>query len=380
MIANPTLASPIKDEMRMSARILLVAGPSMTDPRVLQAMATPLVGHLDSEFLKLMRHSQEVLRYAFRTSNHLTIPVPGTGSLGMEAAVANMIEPGASVLVCQNGYFCLRLAEMARRYGWRVTTLDKPWGQIFTPGEIKQALAETSAQVVTVVHAETSTGALQPLEEIARIVHQAGAILIVDAVTSLAGVELQVDAWDLDVTYSGTQKCLSCPPGLAPITLGPRAEEKLRTRKTRVPSWYLDLSLLPKDWGVERTYEHTAPISMNRALDEALSIVREEGIEPRWKRHQQNAELLWEGLQDLGLECFVPESYRIPVLTTVRVPQGIDEARVRLRLLEEYNIEISAGLGELRGKIWRVGLMGHSSRPENVMLLLKALGRILREA
>jgi alanine-glyoxylate transaminase/serine-glyoxylate transaminase/serine-pyruvate transaminase len=349
----------------------------MVDPRVLRAMAAPLVGHLDPWFVKLMDSNQELLRYAFQTVNPLTIPISGTGSAAMEAAIANLVETGDEVLVCVNGYFGLRQADMAGRYGGKVHEIHKPWGQIFSPDEIRQALHETPAKVVCLVQAETSTGALQPVEEIARIVHAQGGIIIVDAVTSLGGVPILVDAWDIDVCYSGTQKCLSCPPGLGPITLGPRAEEVLRQRKSKVPNWYLDLTMIQKYWGSERTYHHTAPITANYALYEALKIVAEEGLENRWARHRANAELLWAGLQEIDLTCHVPESYRLPSLTTIRVPDGVDELLVRKRLLEEYDIEIAGGLGELKGKIWRVGLMGFSSRPENVLLFLEALRRIL---
>jgi alanine-glyoxylate transaminase/serine-glyoxylate transaminase/serine-pyruvate transaminase len=344
---------------------------------VLRAMATPLLGHLDPIFIKLMDRNQELLRYVFRTKNRLTIPMSGTGSAAMETAVANMVEPGDAVLVCINGYFGQRIAEMARRYGGEVHEISRPWGDVFTPAEVEQALREHPAKVVCIVHAETSTGACQPLEEIVQIVHRHGALLIVDAVTSLGGVPLYVDDWDIDLCYSGTQKCLSSPPGLGPVTLGPRAEEKLGGRKTKVVSWYLDLSLIQKYWGGERTYHHTAPITANYALFESLRIVAEEGLDNRYARHRRNAEMLWDGLAELGLECHVPLSYRLPSLTTVRVPDGVDEAGVRKRLLEEYNIEIAGGLGELKGKVWRVGLMGYSSRPENVVLFLGALRKIL---
>jgi alanine-glyoxylate transaminase / serine-glyoxylate transaminase / serine-pyruvate transaminase len=363
--------------MNPPTRLLLGPGPSLVDPRVLRAMSAPLVGHLDPWFIQLMDRNQELLRYAFQTANSLTIPVSGTGSAAMEAAIANMVEVGDNVLVCINGYFGLRQADMAGRYGGVVREIHKPWGQIFSPDEIRQALAESPAKVVCLVQAETSTGALQPVEEIAQIVHAQGGVLIVDAVTSLGGVPILVDAWDIDVCYSGTQKCLSCPPGLGPITLGPRAEELLRQRKSKVPNWYLDLSMIQKYWGSERTYHHTAPITANYALYEALQIVTEEGLENRWARHRANAELLWNGLREIDLTCHVPESYRLPSLTTIRVPDGVDELLVRKRLLEEYNIEIAGGLGELKGKIWRVGLMGYSSRPENVVLFLEALRRIL---
>ena len=364
-------------ELDAPARILLGPGPSMVHPRVLRAMAAPLVGHLDPYFLQLMDRIQNQLRYVFETENTLTIPVSGTGSAAMETAVANMVEPGDVVLVCINGYFGGRIAEMARRYGGEVRTIERPWGETFTPGEVEQALRGHPSKVVALVHAETSTGAEQPLREIAKIVHAQGGLLIVDAVTSLGGLPVRVDEIGIDVCYSGSQKCLSCPPGLGPITLNDRAEEVLRERKTPVANWYLDLSMVQKYWGAERTYHHTAPITANYALYEGLRLVAEEGLENRWRRHRKNAELLWEGLEDLDLSLHVPPEHRLPTLTTVRIPGGVDDLAIRQRLLNDYNIEISGGLGELKGRVWRIGLMGYSSRPENVLLFLSALERLL---
>ena len=364
-------------EINMPPRILLGPGPSMVDPRVLKAMSTPLVGHLDPAFIQLMDRTQALLRYVFQTENRLTIPVSGTGTAAMETAVANMVEAGDPILVCVNGYFGLRIAEMAKRYGGEVQIIHRPWGEVFSPEEVESELDRHPAKVVAIVHAETSTGALQPLDEIARIVHTHGAILIVDAVTSLGGTPVRVDEIGIDVCYSGSQKCLSCPPSPSPITFGERALEKLRARKTQVINWYLDMSLVEKYWGKERTYHHTAPISSNYALYEALRAVAEEGLENRWERHRCNAELLWAGLEELGLALHVAEAYRAPSLTTVRIPQGVDDLAVRKQLLNEYNIEISGGFGELAGKIWRIGMMGYSSRKENVLLLLSALKRFL---
>lgn len=364
-------------QLDLPQRILLGPGPSLADPRVLQAMTTPLLGHLDPAFLALMDRIQDLLRYVFETGNPLTIPISGTGSAAMEAAVANMVEPGDKVLVCTNGYFSLRIAEMARRYGGNVQTISRPWGEVFTAEEIDTALQTHPAKVVAIVHAETSTGALQPLEDIVRVVHGHGAYLILDAVTSLGGIPVSIDLRQIDVCYSGAQKCLSCPPGVSPITFNPRAVELLETRRTPVSNWYLDCTLVQKYWGKERTYHHTAPISANYALYEALSIVAEEGLEARWSRHRRNAERLWQGLENLGLTLHVPIAYRLPTLTTVRVPEGVDETQVRLRLLNEYNIEIGGGLGELKGKVWRVGLMGYSSSPENIDLLTDAFERLL---
>jgi alanine-glyoxylate transaminase/serine-glyoxylate transaminase/serine-pyruvate transaminase len=364
-------------ELDAPGRILLGPGPSLVHPKVLRAMATPLVGHLDPYFLKLMDRMQNQLRYTFETQNTITIPISGTGSAAMEAAVANMVEPEDAVLVCINGYFGGRIAEMARRYGGDVKTIERSWGEVFTPEEVRTALKDHPSKVVAIVHAETSTGAEQPIGEIAKLVHDQGGILIVDAVTSLGGLPIGVDEVDIDVCYSGSQKCLSCPPGLGPITLNARAEEVLRQRKTPVTNWYLDLTMVQKYWGAERTYHHTAPISANYALYEGLRLVVEEGLENRWARHRKNAEMLWDGLRDLDLNLHVPETHRLTTLTTVRVPEGVDELAVRRRLLEEYNVEIAGGLGELKGQIWRIGLMGYSSRAENVLVLLSALERLL---
>lgn len=364
-------------QLNCEPRILLGPGPSQVHPRVLQSLSAPLVGHLDPYFLKIMDATQTLLRYVFQTTNRLTIPISGTGSAAMEAAVANFVEQGTSVLVCINGYFGNRLAEMARRYGGDVETITRPWGEIFTPEEIKAALQKKQAKVVALVHAETSTGALQPLEEIIKEVHKQGGVIIVDTVTSLGGMPVEVDDWGIDICYSGTQKCLGVPPGLGPITINSHAEEVLKARKTKIPSWYLDLSMVQAYWGSERTYHHTAPISMNFALYEGLRMIAEEGLEARFIRHADHARLLWAGLEDLGLELHVPLEYRLPSLTTVRVPSGVNEAQVRARLLNEYNIEIAGGLGELKGKVWRIGLMGFSSRIENITLLLGALKQIL---
>jgi alanine-glyoxylate transaminase / serine-glyoxylate transaminase / serine-pyruvate transaminase len=358
-------------------RILLGPGPSMAHPRVLESMSQPLVGHLDPYFLQVMNQIQEMLRYVFQTRNPLTLAVSGTGTAAMETAVANMVEPGDKVLVCANGYFGLRIAEMVERYGGELTLLKRPWGEVFDLNDIEAALNESQARVVAIVHAETSTGALQPLEGLARIVHDHGALLIVDAVTSLGGVPLKVDEWELDLVYSGTQKCLGCPPGLGPITLGLRAVEKLHSRQTTVRNWYLDLNGLEKYWGPERLYHHTAPISSFYGLHEGLRLVADEGLENRWQRHRRHAELFWDGLEAIDLVCHVPRQTRLPSLTTVRIPEGVDDLQVRKRLLDDYNIEVAGGFGELKGVVWRIGFMGYSSRRENVNLLLKALEELV---
>jgi len=361
-----------------SPRILLGPGPSSAAPRVLRAMATPLLGHLDPEFLVLMNEVQQLLRFVFQTENEFTIPVSGTGSAGMEASLCNFIEKGDRVLIAINGYFGERLFEMAGRYGAQVDRLDQPWGQVFDPSEIETALKGKNYKLVALVHAETSTGALQPnIAAIASAAHQYGALFVLDTVTSLGGLPVEIDAWDVDVAYSGSQKNLSAPPGLAPLTMSERARETLRNRKTPVANWYLDLSLLDKYWGHERTYHHTAPISMNYALREALRMVAEEGLQNRFARHRANAELLWDGLEALDLSLLVPLENRLPTLTTPQVPSAVDELTVRRQLLNDFNIEIAGGFGPLKGQIWRIGLMGFSSRRENVLLLLAALRQIL---
>jgi alanine-glyoxylate transaminase/serine-glyoxylate transaminase/serine-pyruvate transaminase len=374
---TPTARPPVAPALQMTPRVLMGPGPELVHPRVTAAMSAPLLGHLDPEFLGMMDRTQELLRYAFQTANRLTLPISGTGSAGMEAAVASLVERGDPVLVCVNGYFSTRIAEMARRHGGEVETIERGWGEVFDPDELQAALRRRPARVVAVVHAETSTGALQPLDGIAQVVHAEGALLLVDAVTSLAGVPVAVDELGLDLVYSGTQKCIGAPPGLAPLTVGPRAEARIGARSTAVDTWYLDLSLLQRYWGPERTYHHTAPISLNFALYEALRMIAEEGLEARWARHRANAELLWAGLEELGLPLHVPAERRLPMLTTVRIPDGVDDAEVRGRLLRDYRIEIGGGLGPLKGQVWRIGLMGHSSSQENVELLLGAMRRIL---
>ncbi len=359
-------------------RLLLGPGPSNAHPRVLQALAMPLVGHLDPQFIHLMNEIQDLLRYAWQTRNPLTIPVSGTGSAAMEATLANLVEPGDVVLVGVNGYFGERLVDMAGRYGAKVKRMEKPWGEVFTLQELKQAIEQEKPAILALVHAETSTGARQPLEGIAELCRKHDCLLLVDTVTSLGGVPLFIDAWGIDAAYSGSQKCLSCPPGIAPLTFNERAADKLHRRKQKVANWYLDLTLVSRYWGSERTYHHTAPISMNYAFREALRLVAEEGLQARWQRHQENAERLWEGLEALGLQCHVPKSLRLPSLTTVRIPEGVDGKKVAQFLLSEFNIEIAGGLGQLAGKVWRIGLMGYNSRKENVALLLHALKEALQ--
>jgi alanine-glyoxylate transaminase/serine-glyoxylate transaminase/serine-pyruvate transaminase len=368
------------EQLSVPSRILLGPGPSNAHPRILQALGMRQIGHLDPHFLKMMDEVQELLRYAFQTENRFTIPVSGTGSAAMEAAVCNITEPGDKVLIGVNGYFGSRLVDMAGRYGAEVQQMNRPWGEVFTLEEIKQGLEKYRPQVLGLVHAETSTGARQPLEGIGELCREHNCLLLVDTVTSLGGVPLFVDEWKLDAVYSGSQKCLNCPPGIAPLTFGEHAVARIKARKTKVANWYLDMTMLMNYWGSgTRTYHHTAPINMNYALREALRIVAEEGLPARWKHHQENAETFWNGLQDMGLECHVSKEHRLPSLSTVRIPGGVDGKAVQSYLLEKLNIEIAGGLGELAGKVWRVGLMGYNSHPANVLLILYALKTALSE-
>jgi alanine-glyoxylate transaminase / serine-glyoxylate transaminase / serine-pyruvate transaminase len=365
-------------QLDMPPRLLLGPGPANVNPRVLSAMSISPVGHLDPTYLSLMDEIRDLLRYAWQTENELTISVSGTGTAAMEATLANVVEPEDVVLVGVKGYFGNRLVDMAGRYGGDVRTMTKPWGQVFTLEDIKTNLETYQPAILALVHAETSTGARQPLEGVAELCQQHGCLLIVDTVTSLGGVPLYIDDWGIDLAYSCSQKGLGCPPGASPFTMSIRAVEKLNNRLKPVPNWYLDMSLLAKYWGEQRVYHHTAPINSNYALREALRIVAEEGLEQRWKRHQQNAEMLWDGLAELGLSCHVEREYRLPTLTTVKIPEGIDGKAIASKLLTEYNLEIAGGLGELGGKVWRIGLMGYNSRPENVLLLLDALKKVIK--
>ncbi|MCG3181950.1 MAG: (S)-ureidoglycine--glyoxylate transaminase [Phycisphaerae bacterium] len=365
------------DPLDLPQRILMGPGPSDVPPRVLAALAAPTVGHLDPAYLRIMDQTRDLLRRVFRTANEMTLAVSGTGSAGMEACVVNLIEPGDEMAVCVNGVFGTRMADVADRCGASVHKVEAEWGRVIEPDAVAAALkAHPRTKVVGIVHAETSTGAHQPLEEISRLVHDAGALLLVDAVTSLGGADVRVDDWRIDACYSGTQKCLSCPPGLAPVTLSPAAVAAIESRKSKVRSWYLDVSMLRQYWGQARVYHHTAPVNMTYALREALRIVLEEGLDPRIARHQANHARLRAGLESLGLRYIPARS--LTTLNCVAAPEGVDEAAVRRRLLEEYGIEIGAGLGPFKGKAWRIGLMGHSSTVRNVDLLLAALRLILK--
>ncbi|MEH1972285.1 MAG: alanine--glyoxylate aminotransferase family protein [Nostoc sp.] len=363
--------------LEIPSRLLLGPGPSNAHPTVLQAMNTSPVGHLDPAFLALMDEIQSLLRYVWQTENSLTIAVSGTGTAAMEATIANAVEPGDVVLIGVAGYFGNRLVDMAGRYGADVRTITKPWGQVFNLDELQTALKTHRPAILALVHAETSTGARQPLEGVADLCREFGTLLLVDTVTSLGGVPLFLDAWGVDLAYSCSQKGLGCPPGASPFTMSSRAVEKLQQRQTKVVNWYLDMLLLGKYWGAERTYHHTAPINLYYALREALRLLAEEGLANSWQRHQKNVEYLWEGLENLGLSMHVEQEYRLPTLTTVCIPAGVDGKAIARQLLNEHNIEIGGGLGELAGLVWRVGLMGFNSRRESVDQLLAALRQVL---
>lgn len=363
-------------ELNMPSRLLLGPGPSNVHPRVYQAMMTPVIGYLDPEFLQLLDDTQRPLRALFRTANDLTIAISGTGSAGMEAAIYGITSPGDEVVVCVNGFFGTRMADMVRRCGGSPVLVEAEWGQIIEPEQVERKLREhPGAVAVAIVHGETSTGVLQPLEEISRVAHGQNALMIVDAVTSLSGCELRVDDWEIDVCYSGTQKCLSAPPGLAPITFSPRAMEVVEKRSEPVRSWYLDVGMLGKYWGggETRSYHHTPPMSMLYALRESIRLVLEEGLDARIARHRHNAEAFWSGLEAMGLKLHVPDAFRLPPLTTVHVPSGVDDLALRRGLLEEHGIEVGAGFGPLQGQVLRIGLMGFGSTEANVLTLLHAL-------
>ncbi len=365
-------------QLDMPPRLLLGPGPSNAHPRVLQALAMRQVGHLDPSFIAVMDDVQNLLRYTWQIADGFPLAISGTGSAAMEAAIANIVEPGDIVLVAVIGYFGERMVEIAGRYGAEVHVIEKPWGEAFTTAELRSAVEKYKPAVLGLVHGETSTGVMQPLDDIGALCRDFDCLLLVDAVTSLATAPLFFDEWQIDAAYSCSQKGLSCPPGLSPIAFGPRALEKMAARESKVRSWYLDVSLLTDYWeGDTRRYHHTAPINMNYALREGLRLVAEEGLQPRWARHQEIAEFFWDGLDELGLSCHAPRELRLPALTTVRVPDGVDAGAVARALLLDYNIEVAGGFSQLAGKVWRIGLMGFNSRRENAMLLLDALGRVL---
>jgi len=359
-------------------RILLGPGPSNVHPRVQLAMAAPMVGHLDPYFVKIMDDTVELLRYLFRTQNKLTFPISGTGSAGMEASFCNFLEPGDTVVIGVNGVFGERMVDNAARLGAEVVPVTAEWGNIIEAEAIEAAFKyHKKVKMLALVHAETSTGALQPLADASKLAKQYGALFLVDTVTSLGGQEVAVDDWGIDICYSGTQKCISCPPGLAPFTVNQKALDIMQARKAKGPSWYLDLGLLSAYWGTGRIYHHTAPVSMIYALHEALALIYEEGLDARLKRHQKNAAALTTGLEAMGMVMHARAGHRLNSLNSVRIPAGVDDLRVRQKLLNEYNLEIGGGLGPLKGKIWRIGLMGESSSESNVLYLLYALEKIL---
>jgi len=369
------------DAPTIRPRMLMGPGPSDVNRRVLEAMARPTVGHLDPQFLALLNEIGDMLRAVFQTRNALTLAVSGTGSAGMEACVVNLVEPGERMLVCVAGVFGGRMKDVAERAGADVTAIEVPWGQVFTAERVADAIREHGPfKVVGIVHAETSTGAAQPIEPISRPVHDAGGLLLVDAVTSLAGMEVDVDGWRIDACYSGTQKCLSCPPGLAPVTFSPAAERAISGRKSKVRSWYLDMNMVRQYWGKERLYHHTAPVNMNYALHEALRIVLEEGLPARWQRHAAQHAALKAGLAALGVRYLADPDHQLPMLNAVAAPDGVEEAAVRKRLLDEFDIEIGGGLGAFKGKAWRIGLMGESATARHVAAVLSALGKVLGKA
>ena len=363
----------IPDPIAPSRRVLMGPGPSDVDDAVLSAMARPTLGHLDPDFLVIMDEIRGMLRSVFRTKNELTMPMSGTGSAGMETCVVNLVEPGDRVLVGVNGVFGTRMAEVARRAGAEVTEVQGEWGRAFTADDFRSGADGSKYDLVCVVHAETSTGVLQDIPPIREVADEFGALLLVDCVTSLAGHAVEIDAWGVDAAYSGTQKCLSCPPGLSPVTFSPRAAERIRNRTHKVQSWYLDLSLIQGYWGEERSYHHTAPINMLYGIHEALRLVLEEGLDARFERHARNAAMLRVGLQALGLTGRVPTAELLNPLTTVAIPDGVDDGRVRRFLLDEYGLEIGGGLGPMKGNTWRIGLMGAGSTRRNVALCLDGL-------
>jgi alanine-glyoxylate transaminase / serine-glyoxylate transaminase / serine-pyruvate transaminase len=365
-------------ELNTSQRILMGPGPSDVHPRVLKAMSTPLIGHLDPEFVGIIDDIKAMAQATFQTRNHLTFVVSAPGSAGMETCLVNLLEPGDEALICIHGVFGGRMVDIAERCGAKVHRVEAPWGTAIDPQQVKLALERCQPKVLAIVHAETSTGVLQPLQEISRLAHDAGALFVVDAVTSYCGTELKVDEWGIDAVYSGTQKCLSAPPGLSPVSFSEQAVAALERRKTKVQSWFLDLSLVRSYWaGAKRAYHHTAPVSAMFALREAYRLVLEEGLENRFARHWRNHELLKGEMEALGFEFLVPAGFRLPMLNAVKIPAGIDDALVRQRLLDEYNIEIGGGLGQFAGKIWRIGLMGESSTPNHINVLVAALRHIL---
>lgn len=364
--------------LRIPARRLHGPGPSPVAPSVLEALSQPCIGHMDPVFMRVMNEIREMLQQVFRTKNEMTLACSGTGSAGAEMLIDNLVEPGDTCLIGINGVFGGRLAEKSRRAGGIVHTLQTEWGQVFDQDQVIDQIEQLKPKIVAFVHAETSTGALQPFDRLAAAVHKHDGYLLMDCVTSLGGLPVEIDEWEIDAAYSGTQKCLSCPPGLAPVTLSQRAMEKVHQRSTPINSWYLDLTLVGNYWSGSRAYHHTAPVNMNYALHEALRLVLEEGLEHRFARHQQAHEQLKQGLLSRGFTYASDPEHSLPMLNLVNIPAGVgDEAALRRRLLDEFNLEIGAGLGKLAGKCWRIGLMGHGANEASVTAILEALDAVL---
>jgi len=367
----------IPGQLNPSPRLLLGPGPCDAHPRVLAAMMTPLLGHLDPQFLAIMTDTQEMLRQGFQTKNELTIPISATGSAGMETCLVNLLETGDKAVICTAGYFGNRMVEIAGRCGAQVTVKEAPWGTVFEPDQVRDMLKSVRPKVLGIVNAETSTGALQDVSRLGKICHEFDTLLVTDCVTSLGCTPVKLDEWEIDAAFSCSQKGLSCPPGLAPVSFSARAGEILKRRKTKVQSWYLDLTAIQSYWGSDRAYHHTAPITMIYALREGLRLVLEEGLEARFARHIRNSKALSAGLTALGLKYVADERCRLPQLHAVRLPDGVDEATGRKRLLTEFGIEVGGGLGEFKGKAWRIGLMGYNSRPNCVFQGLAAIEQVL---
>lgn len=375
------ISAPHIGSFHPPSRILMGPGPSDVPRRILDAMARPTIGHLDPAFTTMMEETKTLLRYAFQTENKLTFPVSGPGSVGMESCFVNLVEPGDKVIVCINGVFGGRMLENVKRCGGVPVVVEDAWGEAVDPAKVEAAFAANpDTKILAFVHAETSTGALSDAATLAAIARRHGALVILDCVTSLGGVPVLIDEWDIDAAYSGSQKCLSCTPGISPVTFGERAIDKVKTRKSPVQSWFMDLNLVLGYWSGEgkRTYHHTAPINPLYGLHEALVMLAEEGLENAWARHRANHEALRSGLEKIGIRFVVAEAARLPQLNSVYIPEGVDDATARSRLLSEFNLEIGAGLGALAGKIWRIGLMGYSARPENVEYCLKAISAVIK--
>jgi alanine-glyoxylate transaminase/serine-glyoxylate transaminase/serine-pyruvate transaminase len=364
-------------QLNPSPRLLLGPGPSDAHPRVLSVMSTPLLGHLDPQFLAIMSETQEMLRQVYQTQNQLTFPISATGSAGMEACLVNLIESGDKVAIFTKGYFGNRMVEIAGRAGAQVTVREAQWGRVFELDQIRDTLKAVRPKVLGIVHAETSTGACQDISQLGKLCHEFGALLVTDCVTSLGCMPVKLDEWEVDAAFSCSQKGLSCPPGLSPISFSSRALEVLKTRKSKVQSWYLDLTSIQSYWGSDRAYHHTAPITMVYALREGLRLVLEEGLEARYARHISNHKALKAGLTALGLQYIASEGNQLPQLNAVRIPEGVDDVAGRKRLLNEFGIEVGGGLGEYKGKAWRIGLMGYNSRPGCVFQVLAALELVL---